>query len=45
MKPAYRKLWAENLLMWSHLALDPSFKDKRGWPNLKMLITFLLFAM
>ena len=23
-----RKSWAGNLLMWSHLALDPSFKVK-----------------
>ena len=26
----YRKSWTENLLMWSDLTLDPSFKVKRG---------------
>ena len=25
-KPAYNKSWARNLLMWSDLTLDPSFK-------------------
>ena len=29
-KPTYRKSWAKNLLMWSDLTLDPSFKVKRG---------------
>ena len=29
-KPTYRKSWAGNLLVWSDLALDPSFKVKRG---------------
>ena len=28
VKPTYSKSWAGNLLMWSHLALDPSFKVK-----------------
>ena len=28
--------------MWSDLTLDPSFKVKRGEPNLKVLITHLL---
>ena len=27
MKPTYRKSWARNLLMWSDLALGPSFKE------------------
>ena len=27
-KPTYRKSWARNLLMWSDLTLDPSFKAK-----------------
>ena len=45
LKPTYRKSWAGNLLMWSHLALDPSFKVKRGQPNLKMLITCLLLVL
>ena len=45
MKPTYRKSWAGNLLMWSHLALDPSFKVKRGQPNLKVLITGLLLVL
>ena len=42
MKPTYRKSCAANLLMWSDLTLDPSFKVKRGEPNLKVLITRLL---
>ena len=29
MKPTYRKSWAGNLLMWSDLALGPSFKAKQ----------------
>ena len=27
-KPAYRKSWAGNLLVWSYLTLGPSFKVK-----------------
>ena len=46
MKPTHRKLWAGNLLMWSaDLTLDPSFNIKRGWPNLKVLITHLLLIL
>ena len=30
VKPAYRKSWVGNLLTWSDLTLDPSFKIKRG---------------
>ena len=45
MKPTYRKSWAGNLFMWSHLPLDPSFKVKRGQPNLKVLITCLLLIL
>ena len=29
-KPAYRKSWAGNPLVWSDLTLGPSFKVKRG---------------
>ena len=29
-KPTYRKSLAGNLLVWSDLTLDPSFKVKRG---------------
>ena len=29
-KPVYRKSWAGNLLVWSDLTVDPSFKVKRG---------------
>ena len=29
-KPTYRRSWAGNLLVWSDLILDPSFKVKRG---------------
>ena len=35
-KPTYRKSWAGNLLVWSDLTLDPSFKVKQGWPNLTL---------
>ena len=45
MKPTYRKLWAGNDLMWSDLTLSPSFKVKRGEPNLKVLITHLLLIL
>ena len=31
--------------MWSDLTLDPSFKVKRGYPNLKVLITRLLLVL
>ena len=37
-----RKSWAGNLLVWSDLTLDPSFKVKQGYPNLKVFITRLL---
>ena len=45
MKPTYRKSWAVNLLMWLDLTLEPSFKVKRGQPNLKVLITRLLLVI
>ena len=41
----YKKSWAGNLLVWSDLTLDPSFKVKQGWPNLKVLITHLLLVL
>ena len=41
----HRKSWAGNLLMWFDLTLDPSFKVKRGKPNLKVLITRLLLVL
>ena len=44
MKPPYRKSWAENLLMWSDLTLSPSFKVKRGQPNLKVHINSLIIG-
>ena len=31
--------------MWSDLPFDPSFKVKRGYPNLKVLITCLLLVL
>ena len=40
-----RKSWAGNLLVWSDLTLDLSFKVKRGLPNLKVLITHLLLVL
>ena len=45
MKPTYRKSWAGNLLMWSDLTLDPSFKVKQGSPNSKVLITSLILVL
>ena len=45
MKLTYRKTWDGNLLMQSDLTLDPSFKVKRGQPNLKMLIIRLLLVL
>ena len=45
MKPTYRKSWAGNLVMLSDLTLGPSFKVKRGHPNLKVLITRLLLVL
>ena len=44
MKPTYRKSWARNLLKWFDLTLGPSFKAKRGYPNIKVLITRLLLV-
>ena len=44
-KPTYRKSWAGNLLVWSDLTLESSFKVKRGEPNLKALITCLLLVL
>ena len=45
MKQTYRKSWAGNLLIWSDLTLDPSFKVKRRSPNLKVLIAHLVFVI
>ena len=45
IKPTYRKSLTENLLMWSDLTLDPFFKVKRRYPNLKVFITRLLFVL
>ena len=45
VKSTYRKSWVGNLLMWSDLTLGPSFKVKRGRPNLKVLITHLLLIL
>ena len=39
------EIMAGNLLIWSDLTLDPSFKVKRGSPNLKLLITCLLLVL
>ena len=33
-KPTFWKSWTRNLMVWSDLSLGPSFKVKRGWPNL-----------
>ena len=45
MIPTCRISWGGNLLMWSDLTLDYSFKVKRGQPNLKVLITRLLLVI
>ena len=45
MKPTYSKSWAGNLLMWLDLIFGPSFKVKRGQPNFKVFITFLLTVL
>ena len=44
-KPTYLKSWAGNLVVRSDLTLGPSFKVKRGQPNLKVLITHLLLVL
>ena len=44
-KPTYRKSWAGNLLVWSDLTLGPSFKVKRGHPNLKVPLSRLLLVL
>ena len=44
-KPTYRKSWAGNLLVCLDLTLGPSFKVKRRWPNLKVLIARLLLVL
>ena len=36
MKPTYRKSWAGNLLMFSDLTLEPSFKVTQGQSNVKV---------
>ena len=45
VKPTCRKSWAGNLLMCSDLTLGPSFKVKRGYPNLEVLIARLLLVL
>ena len=46
VKPTYWESWGGNLLMWSDLTLDPSFKvNLRGQPNLKVLITCSLLVL
>ena len=41
----YRNSCAGNLLLWSNLTLDPSFKVKLLWPNLKVPIARLLLVL
>ena len=45
MKPSYKKSLTGDLLMWSDLALGPSFKVKLGYPNINVLITRLLLVL
>ena len=44
-EPSSRKSWALNFFMWSDLTLAPSFKVKRGQPNLKVPITCVLLVL
>ena len=44
-KSTFSKSWAGNLLVWSDLTLDPSFKIKGGLPNLKVPITHLVLVL
>ena len=39
VEPTQRKSWPGNVLICSHLTLNPSFKVKRGLASLKVLIT------
>ena len=41
MKPTYRKSWAGNILMWSYLALGPSFMVKQWFTGFGELDTNL----
>ena len=45
MKATYRKSCTANLLVWSDLTLNPSFKVKRGKPNIKVRTTRLLLVL
>ena len=45
MKSTCRKSRAGNLLMLSDLTSEPPFKVKRGYPNIKVLITHLLLVL
>ena len=45
VKPTCRKSWAGNLLMCSDLTLGQSFKVKRLYQKLKVLITCLLLVL
>ena len=45
MKPTYREIMGWESFMWSDLTLDPSFKVKQGYPNLKVLIARLLLIL
>ena len=44
-KPTYGKSWIGNFVVRSDLTLGPTFKVKRGQPNLKVLITRLLLVL
>ena len=41
-KLSCRKSWAGNLLVWSVLTLNPSFKVKQGLPNLSAYNSFII---
>ena len=43
-KTTYRKSWAGNLLMWSDLTLDPSFKVITGIAKLKSAYNLLIIG-
>ena len=44
-KANLKEIMGSESLMWSDLTLDPSFKVKRGYPNLKVLIIRLLLVL
>ena len=44
VKPTYRKSWVGNLLMWSHLTLDPFFQGQMRTAKLKSAFYLLIVS-